>query len=99
LSHAGYHFRLRAGLPDTVDLCIGMKVMVTFNVQTDLDVSNGGRGEIVDIVLDGPEPAIPNESVVRLMYPPIYVLMRLTRTKTSALEGLEQGVLPITAIQ
>jgi PIF1-like helicase len=89
----------RGGLPDVVDLCIGMKVMVTFNIRTDLDVSNGSRGEIVDIVLDERESTLPNESIVRLTYPPLYVLVRLTRTKASALEGLAQGIIPITPIE
>jgi hypothetical protein len=76
-----------------------MKVMVTFNVQTDLDVSNGARGEIVDIMLDEHEPDLPSESIISLTYPPLYVLVRLTRTKASALEGLPQGIIPITAIE
>jgi hypothetical protein len=29
-----------------------MKVMVTLNVETDLDIANGARGEIIKIVLD-----------------------------------------------
>ena len=37
---------------DEVMLEIGMKVMVTFNVKTDLDIANGARGEIIKIVLD-----------------------------------------------
>ena len=30
-------------------LAIGMKVMITDNIETDLDITNGARGEIVDI--------------------------------------------------
>lgn len=36
-------------------LAIGMQVMVTFNVATDLDLANGARGRVVDIVLDSRE--------------------------------------------
>ncbi|KAG1720744.1 hypothetical protein EDB19DRAFT_1577249, partial [Suillus lakei] len=36
----------RAVLPNRVELAIGMHVMVTFNVETDLDIANGSRGEI-----------------------------------------------------
>ena len=37
---------------DEVELALGMEVMVTFNVSTDLDMANGAWGHIVDIVLD-----------------------------------------------
>jgi hypothetical protein len=76
-----------------------MKVMVTFNVQTDLDVSNGARGEIVDIILDECEPELSADPIVLLTYPPLYVLVEFSRTKALALEGLPKGVLPITAIE
>ncbi|KAI6008149.1 hypothetical protein F5J12DRAFT_905256 [Pisolithus orientalis] len=33
-------------LPDDVDMSVGMKVMVTKNVQTDLDITNGACGTI-----------------------------------------------------
>ena len=36
-------------LPDTIQITIGMKVMVIENVETDLDIMNRARGEIVDI--------------------------------------------------
>jgi hypothetical protein len=34
-----------------------MKVMVTINVEIDLDIANGARGEIIKIVLDERETA------------------------------------------
>jgi hypothetical protein len=34
-----------------VEIAISMKVMVTSNIKTDLDVTNGAHGEIVDIIL------------------------------------------------
>ncbi|KZT03544.1 uncharacterized protein LAESUDRAFT_738232 [Laetiporus sulphureus 93-53] len=61
----------KAGLPDEVQLAIGMKVMVNVNVQTELD--------IVDIVLHPDEPPIPNSPIVRLQKPPLFVLVKLTR--------------------
>ncbi|KAH7924255.1 hypothetical protein BV22DRAFT_1047590 [Leucogyrophana mollusca] len=90
----------RAGLPNIVELAIGMKVMVTFNVETDLDVANGARGEITDIVLDEHEAAYStSQSVVELDYPPAYVLIRLNRTKAAQLDGLEERVLPLTPME
>jgi hypothetical protein len=35
-----------------------MKVMVTDNIETDLNITNGARGEIVDIVLHPDDPSI-----------------------------------------
>ncbi len=87
--------REKAGLPDEVLLAVGMKVMVTVNVMTDLDVANGARGEIVDIILDEDEPPLPDTPVVTLKKPPAYVLVRLDRTRATALEGLPECVIPI----
>ena len=41
--------RWKNDLPDTIQITIGMKVMVTENIKTDLDIMNRARGEIVDI--------------------------------------------------
>ncbi|KZT50437.1 hypothetical protein CALCODRAFT_425108, partial [Calocera cornea HHB12733] len=46
----------QSGLPQDVPLVIGMEVMVTLNVQTDLDVANGARGRLVGIGLREDEP-------------------------------------------
>ena len=95
----GKNRRERAGLADEVDIAIGMEVMVTFNVSTDLDVANGARGHIVDIVLDAREHiSMEPSQTIQLQYPPVYVLVRMARTKVDALEGLESGVLPITPL-
>ncbi|TFY67448.1 hypothetical protein EVJ58_g1608 [Rhodofomes roseus] len=83
------------GLPREVQFAVGMKVMVTLNVDTDLDVANGTRGEIVDIVLDPREPAIANDRIVNLQYLPLYVLVRLEHTKASGLTGLAENVIPV----
>ncbi|KAJ6506037.1 hypothetical protein DFH09DRAFT_1101547 [Mycena vulgaris] len=66
-------------LPNEVDFGIGMKVMVTSNLETDLDLTNGAR---VDIILDPDEPPVGNEPI-------------LTRTRASRLAGLEKMVIPI----
>ena len=58
--------RKRKDLPSKVELAIGMKVMVTSNVETDLDITNRAHGEIVDIVLHLNEPTLPDEPIVQL---------------------------------
>ena len=90
----------RGGLPNVVELAIGMKVMVTFNIETDLDVANGARGEIVEIKLDERETQITHASSTNhLQYPPLYILVRLGRTKASQLHSLEKNVVPIVPMQ
>ena len=44
-------------LPHQVELAVGMRVMVANNVETDLDITNGAQGEIVDIILHPDEPS------------------------------------------
>ncbi|KAJ6453999.1 hypothetical protein DFH09DRAFT_1298158 [Mycena vulgaris] len=72
-------------LPNEVDLGIGMKVMVTSNLETDLDLTNGAKGEIVDIILDPDELPVGNEPMVQLKKMPAYILVMLTRTRASRL--------------
>ncbi|KAF8589174.1 hypothetical protein K439DRAFT_1286976, partial [Ramaria rubella] len=70
------------GLPDKVEIALGMKVMVTTNIDTDLDVANGSRGEIVGIALDPREEKTGSSAIVALEYPPTYILVKLQRTRS-----------------
>jgi hypothetical protein len=63
-----------------------------------LDLTNGSRGEIVDIILHPEEPPIGNNPIVILKYIPLYVLVKLERTRASTLEGLQDGVIPIEPV-
>ena len=85
----------RKDLPKKAELAIGMKVMVTNNIETDLDITNGSRGEIVDIILHPDEPPLPDGPIVQLQKLPICILVKLTRTRTSRLEGLPDSVIPV----
>lgn len=89
----------KAGLSNDIELAIGMPVMVTLNLRTELDVANGMRGEIVKIVLDERERVEDNHSSkIRLQYPVRYILVKLHRTKAPQLEGLSENVIPISPI-
>jgi len=88
--------RNRTDLPEEIELAIGAKVMVTQNIDTDLDIANGSRGEIVEIVLHPDEGnVVGHNGVARLSKPPLYVLVKLQRTKLRGLAGLEQSVVPV----
>ena len=93
--NGGKRRRKSNDLPGMVEIVIGMKVMVTSNIETDLDVTNGARGEIVDIILHPDEPTIEDGPVVKLKYLPSYVLIKLTRTRATQLLGLDEGVIPV----
>ncbi|KAA1479886.1 hypothetical protein DENSPDRAFT_744835, partial [Dentipellis sp. KUC8613] len=74
--------REHQSLPDLIKIAVGMKVMVTTNVETDLDITNGARGTIVDIVLHPDEPAHnSNDTEVELENLPLYILVKLQRTR------------------
>lgn len=88
----------RQELPDKIEVAIGMKVMVTFNVQTDLDITNGARGTVVDIILDPEEPPLTDDCIITLKYLPVYMLVKLSRTRANTLEGLEEAVVPVEPI-
>ena len=83
-------------LPHEIELAIGMKIMVTNNVETEIDLTNGARGEIVDIILHPDEPQLNmEESRINLKFLPVYILVKLGRTRARKLEGLEECVIPI----
>jgi hypothetical protein len=90
--------RSKKDLPDIIHLAIGMKVMVTNNLQTDLDITNGARGVIVDILLSRYEPPLEDGSTVTLRFVPECVLVKLDRTRATALPHLQEGVIPIQPI-
>ncbi|TFY81855.1 hypothetical protein EWM64_g2158 [Hericium alpestre] len=85
----------RQDLPETIELSVGMNVMVTTNVETDLDVTNGARGDVVGIVLHPEEPAFGDEPIVHLKHLPIYILVKMRRTRATRLAGLDESVIPI----
>ena len=87
--------RKRKDLPETIELAVGMKVMVTSNIATDLDITNGARGTIVDIILNSEEPPLGDVSIVELKHLPQCVLVKLNRTRATRLAGLDDGVIPI----
>ncbi|KIL59325.1 hypothetical protein M378DRAFT_59006, partial [Amanita muscaria Koide BX008] len=68
-------------LPWKIEIAKGMKILVTDNVETDLDVTNGARGVIEDIILHPDEPAIGDSPLVNLKYLPAYILVKLCRTR------------------
>ena len=68
-----------------------MKVIVTQDVVTDLDIMNGARGTIIDICLHPDEPFICDlQPTIELKYLPLCVLVKLDHTCTSQLTGLEE---------
>ncbi len=91
--------RKRKDLPERIELAIGMKVMVTSNIQTDLDLANGARGEIVDIMLHPDEEPVGDRPVVLLQHLPVCVLVKMARTRASPLEGLPTGVIPVEPLK
>jgi hypothetical protein len=81
-------------LPDKIEISIGMKVMVTQNVETDLDITNGACGTIIDILLHPDEPVITEiKPIIKLRFLPLYVLIKLNRTRATQLPGLDESVI------
>ena len=70
-----------------------MKVLVTDNVETDLNVMDGTWGEIVDIILHSDELPIGNEPILWLKYLLAYILVKLAHTQASRLKGLDKAVI------
>ncbi|KAI6130701.1 hypothetical protein EDD16DRAFT_1429020, partial [Pisolithus croceorrhizus] len=74
--------RRQSDLPDMVELDIGCSVMVTQNVETDLDITNGARGTVIDIILHADEPPLTiTNGIVFLHHLPAFLLVILQRTR------------------
>ena len=69
--------------------------MVMLNVATDLDLANGTRGVIVDIVLDPREDQPCAGAVSRLHYPPALVLFKPLNPPTVTFPSLDNSLIPI----
>lgn len=85
---------------DVLELAIGMKCMVTFNVSTNADITNGARGVVHDIVLRSEEDVERRgRGIVKLKRLPAYVLVKLDRTRAIALPGFPTGVIPVVPME
>ncbi|KAL4081257.1 hypothetical protein J3A83DRAFT_4427358 [Scleroderma citrinum] len=71
-------------LLESIDLTVGMKVMVTQNVETNLDIANGTQGSIVGIILHPDEPISSREMGPELQCLPLYILVKLDQTWAQA---------------
>ncbi|KAL1743268.1 hypothetical protein HDZ31DRAFT_7278, partial [Schizophyllum fasciatum] len=68
-------------LPRNVELAIGATVLVTQNIDTDLDITNGARGKVVSVILHPDEPEHAGMSVMKLLFPPSCILVKMDRTR------------------
>ena len=76
----GYSAQMKqpGGLSRVVELEVGCKVIITTNIDTDMDMSNGAQGQVVHIWVDPQEPAGNGESSVEdMQYPPACVLVKM----------------------
>jgi len=70
-------------------------MIMTGNVETDLDLTNGTSGDIVEIMLHEDEEPYGDKTVVKLKHLPRFVLVKLTRKRAPRLVGLEGGEIPV----
>ena len=83
-------------LPDMIEIVLGVKVMVTINVDTDKSIANGSCGEIIEIMLNMDEPALPDRAArIKLHHLPACVLIKLDHPGKKQVGDLESGVVPI----
>jgi hypothetical protein len=95
----------RNELSDKVALAVGMSLLVTLNVDMDLDVANGLWGTIDGIILDPNEPPFePGSSRVNLQYLLLYCGVHSSRPLwsvivnriTSGIPGMFDGRMQLT---
>ena len=83
------------GLPRELHLFVGMPVIVTTNIATELGITNGTRGTIRYIHLRSGEVIIGDTGFHRLEQPPDYVIVELEDISVKPLDGLPPNHVPI----
>lgn len=90
-------------LPTIIRICKGMRIMITRNISTTANLSNGSRGRITDIILDPREPKVESKVVdtreVLLRYPPAMVIVHLDFCELPPLQGLPPQHVPVSPSQ
>jgi ATP-dependent exoDNAse (exonuclease V) alpha subunit len=78
LKVAGLKEKATGKLPDRIEMAVGMKAMITFNISTEGDLANGTRGTIEDIILDPREDVLEpdDDGTIKLKYPPALILFK-----------------------
>ena len=65
--HQKDNSKQKNSLPHQVKLAEGLKVLILNNIAADLDITNGARGEIVDIILHREGPPLSNKPIIHDM--------------------------------
>ena len=81
-------------LKSTLQVALGMHVLVTLNVQTDIDVANGAKGTVVGLVLHEDEES-SDDSIRTLHHTPSCMFIKMDRTRAECLHRLQDDVIPI----
>lgn len=96
---AGMSLKDTEQLPTMLRLAKGMQVMVTRNLATVANHSNGSRGKVVEIKLDSREDEVAEEAIragkVFLNYPPAVVVLELDFCDLAPLPGLSERQVPL----
>lgn len=81
-----------------LELAVGMKVMVLVNVTVEVDIANGTRGTVEEIILDSreEEQEPDKEGCIKLTYPPALILFRPDKPMHLCFKGVTAGLIPIT---
>nr|GAT44847.1 predicted protein [Mycena chlorophos] len=95
---AGLNDRQTCRLHEHVEISVGMRAMVLWNIATEADLANGARGRITDIRLDSREP-LPlvrtAQNQLRLQYPPAMIVVKLDHFTFPPFRHFAEGELPV----
>jgi hypothetical protein len=87
------------GLPGELQIYVGMPVVVTTNLKTELGITNGTSGVIRAIQLNDGEVITENTGIHNLTHPPECIIVELDDIDVEPLEGLPANHIPITLMK
>ncbi|KAH0825768.1 hypothetical protein J3R83DRAFT_8928 [Lanmaoa asiatica] len=77
-----------------------MPVLITHNLRTDLDITNGTRGTITNIILYPSEPhPSRSQQIIELQQLPLFILVKLERTRAPRFSSEKESVIPISPMK
>ncbi len=79
MKETGYTVQLKCqgGLSSVVEMAIRSKVLIMMNINTDMEMCNRVRGEVVQIWVDPQEGGGEETSVQEMQYPPSCILIKM----------------------
>ena len=89
----------QGGLQNDIELAVGSKIIITTNLDTDMDIMNGVQGQIIQICVVPHDEIHSSDCMQEMKYPASCILVKLERYGGQEIDELGEGTIPLYPIQ